>query len=122
MIDLNTILIVSLAILAFVSIILLTVLVPIAIQFSRTLNSLQCFLDVVNDEVTPTVKEVKQSVYGVKNLLHKGSNIVNYSLTEARTLALASVHGFVSGFKNYLSTCKTDESSYNGNGNSNVQY
>ena len=118
MIDLNTVLVISLGVLAFVSFILIAVLVPVAIQFSRTLSSIQSFMDVVNDEVGPTVKEIKESVYGAKSLLQKSTSVLNYGVSEAKTMIVASVHGFVSGVKQYLTICKSTESSYNSNGNS----
>lgn len=117
MIDLNTVLVISLGVLAFVALILLIILVPIAIQLSRTLSSIQFFMEVVNDEAGPTVKEIKESIYGAKNLLKKSTSILNYGASEARTMIVASVHGFVSGVKQYLTICKSDENSYNSNGN-----
>ena len=116
MIDLNTILVISLGVLAFVSLILVMILVPVALQLSRTLSSIQSFMDVVNDDVRPAVKEVKKSIYGVKSIFQKTTNILDSATSEARTMILASAHGFVSGVKQYLTICKSSENGYNNNG------
>ena len=121
MLDLNTIIVISLAVLALFSLVLMMVLVPIAFQFSRALSSLQSLLDTINDDVKPTVKEIKQSVYGVKDALKKGTSVLEASVNEANVFVASSAHGLLTGVKEYFSACKTNESSYNNNGNSKIK-
>ncbi len=118
MLDLNTIVVISLAILAFFSLIVVIVLIPLALQFSKTLSSLKSLLDTINDDVSPTVKEIKQSVYGVKEALAKGTSVFESNVGEASIFVASSAHGLLTGVKEYFSSCKTDENSYNNNGNS----
>ena len=119
--DLNTIVVISLAILAFFSLVMVIVLIPIALQFSKTLGSVQSLLDTINDDVKPTVKEIKQSVYGVKDALTRGTSVLESGVSEASIFAVSSAHGVLAGVKEYLSGCKTDENSYNNNGSSNIR-
>ena len=121
MLDLNTVVVISFAILAFFSLVFIMVLVPMALQFSKTLSSLQSLLDTINDDVKPTVKEIKQSVYGVKDALTKGTSVLESGVSEASIFVASSAHGFLAGVKEYLSLCKTDENSYNSNGSSNIR-
>ena len=114
MLDLNTVVVISLGILAFFSIVLAMILIPIALQCSRTLGSLQNLIDTINNDVKPAVKEIKQSVYGVKDSLERGTN-------EASIFVASSAYGILTGVKEYLSPCKTNKSSYNSNGNSSVK-
>jgi len=116
--DLNTIVVISLAILAFFSLIVVIVLIPLALQFSKTLSSLKSLLDTINDDVSPTVKEIKQSVYGVKKALAKGTSVLESNVGEASIFVASSAHGLLTGVKEYFSSCKTDENSYNNNGSS----
>ena len=121
MLDLNTIVVISLGILAFFSLVLIVVLVPIAMQFSKTLSSVQNLLDIINYDISPTVKDIKQSVYGVKDALKKGSSVLQGGVDEASILLESTAHGLFTGVKEYLSTCKTEKSGYNGNGYSDIR-
>ena len=121
MLDLNTVVVISLSILAFFSLVMVIVLIPIALQFSKTLSSVQSLLDTINDDVKPTIKEIKQSVYGVKDALTKGTSVLESGVGEASIFMASSAHGVLAGVKEYFSGCKTDESSYNNNGNSNIR-
>ena len=121
MLDLNTVVVISLAILAFFSLVIVIALIPIALQFSKTLSSLQSLLDTINDDVKPTVKEIKQSIYSVKDALTKGSSVLESSVSEASIFVASSAHGLLAGVKKYFSVCKTDENSYNNNGSSKIR-
>ena len=121
MLDLNTIVVISLAVLALFSLVLIIVLVPIALHFSKALSSLQSLLDMINDDVSPTVKEIKQSVYKVKDTLTKGSSVLESGVSEASIFAASAAHGVLAGVKEYFSVCKTDENSYNNNGSSKIR-
>ena len=121
MLDLNTIIVISLAVLAFFSLVAIIVLIPIALQFSRTLSSLQGLLDMINDDVSPTVKEIKQSVSRVKDTLTKSSSVLESSVSEASIFAASAAHGVLASVKEYFSVCKTDENSYNTNGSSSLR-
>ena len=121
MLDLNTLIVVSLAVLAFLAFILVIVLIPIAMQLSRTLGSMQVFFDTVNDDVRPAVKEIKQGVYTVKGALYKCSALARHGATQGRDFIVSSAHGVLVGVKEYLSACKTDQNSYNGRSTSDKQ-
>lgn len=116
MLDLNTIVVISLGILAFFSLIVVIILVPLALQFSRTLSSIQNLLDIINYDVTPTFRDVKQSVSGVKNALRKSSLVFQSSVDEAGILVVSATHGLFTGVKEYFAGCKTKENEYNSNG------
>ena len=120
MLDLNTIVVISLAVLAVFSLVLILILVPLALQFSKALGSLQSLLDIINNDVSPAVKEIKQSVYGVKDALKKGSSVFQDNVNEASILVASTAHGVLTGVKEYLSVSKTEEKSYNSNGNSKI--
>ena len=102
MIDLNLTIVISLAVLAFFSFCLFVVIVPVAFQMSRTLNSMQHLLDTINDDLEPTVNQIKQSMGSVKSGLHK-----------ARILVMSSTYGILTGLKDYLKSYKSNETSYN---------
>ncbi len=121
MLDLNTIVVISLAILAFFSLVLIIVLIPLAMQFSRTLSSMQNVIDIINYDVTPTVKEIKQSIVQAKGVLKKGSSVLQDSTSEVSILVSSAAHGLFTGVKEYLSVCKTEENGYNGNGSSDLR-
>lgn len=114
MIDLNFIIAISLAALAFVLFCLLLVIVPVALQFFRTLSSLKDLLDTVNNDVTPTVKEINQSMSSVKNVIQNSSSTVKSTLDEASIFVLSSAYGVLAGVKDYLSGYKNDKAGYNG--------
>ena len=119
MLDLNTIVVISLSVLAFFSLVMVIVLIPIALQFSKTLSSIQNLLDTINDDVKPTINEIKQSVYGVKDVLTKGTSVLESGVDEASIFMASSAHGVLAGVKEYFSSCKTDKNGYNNNGNLN---
>ena len=121
MLDLNTIVVISLGILAFFSLVMIIILIPIALQFSKTLSSVQNLLDTINDDVRPTIKEIKQSVYGVKDALKKGTSVLESGTNEASIFVASSAHGILAGVKEYFSACKTDENSFNNNGSSKIR-
>ena len=119
--DLNTVVVISLGILAFFSLILIVIIVPLALQFSKALSSFQSLLDTINDDVRPTVKEIKQSVSGVKDALQKGTSVLESNIGEVSVFVASSVHGILTGVKEYFFACKTGENGYNGNGNLHVR-
>lgn len=116
MININSVLVISISALAFFSFCFFVVFVPIALQLSRTLNSAQHLIDTINDDLEPTLKEVKHSVDDVKNVVQKTTNTLKDSLSKVRMVILSSAYGILTGFKDYLSSCKTSEGSYNDNG------
>ena len=75
-------------------------------------------IDTINDDLEPTLKEVKHSVDDVKNVVQKTTNTLKDSLSKVRMVILSSAYGILTGFKDYLSSCKTSEGSYNDNGRS----
>ena len=116
MINLNSILVLSLATLAFISFCLLLVIIPIALQLSRTLNSTQHLLDTINDDFEPTVKEIKQSVDGVRNVIQKSTTSVKSGINNTSILLVSSAYGVLAAVKEYLSSYKINETSYNNKG------
>ncbi len=119
MVDLNVLVVISLGILAVVSLCLIVVLIPIASQLIRTLNSAQHLLDIVNDDLEPTVKEIKDSVSTVREFVKTGSSKIRTELDKLQVVLGSSVYGLYCGVKEYVTSYKTDETSYNDNGRSN---
>ena len=115
MVDLNSMLVISLAALAFFSFCCLIVVVPIALQLSRTLSSAQHLLDTINDDFEPAVKEIKQSVSSVRKAVQSGSETVKYSLGDASVLVVSSAYGVLAGIKEYVTGYKNTENGYNNN-------
>lgn len=121
MIDLDFILIVSLGVLAFLSFCTLIIIVPVVLQLSRTLTSLQHLTDTINDDLKPTVNEIKESVGSIKNVFKKGTDKLKSTTYATGIMAISSVHGILKGLKAYLSSYKNNETSYNSNQNKEVQ-
>lgn len=112
--NLNLTIVISLAILAFFSFCIFVILIPIALQLSRTLNSAQHLLDTINDDIEPTVKEIKQSVDKVNSVVKRTGTVVKSGFQEAGILAISSAYGVLSAVKDYVSGFKTGKTSYNG--------
>ena len=113
MIDLNQIIVISLAVLAFFSFCTFILIIPIAIQLSKTLSSAKFLLDTVN-EFEPEVKEVKQSIKNVKDIVRHSTSSVQSNLGETGIFVVSSVYGVLAGVKEYFSDYKNPENSYNG--------
>ena len=113
MIDLNLVIVISLAILAFFSFCLFIVIIPLALQFSKTLSSAQHLFDTIND-IEPTVKEIKQSVDSVRNVVEKSTQRAKSALSNASVFVISTSYGVLAGLKDYLSSYKNTETSYNG--------
>lgn len=105
MLDLNHIVCFSLIILAFFCVFLFIVIVPIALQLSRTLSALQNLLDTLNHDLNPALKQINQ---GVTNAKEKISNI--------KVITLSSLYGLLAGMKDYFLSYKTTRTSYNNKG------
>lgn len=116
MIDLNVVVVISLVILAIFSVFILIVLIPISLQLSRTLNSAQFLLDTINDDLEPTVKEISQSITGVKKVVQKSTTAFKLGMDEAGIILISSAYGIMAGLKDYLSASKSSKTSYNGKG------
>lgn len=112
MIDLNLIVVISLAILAFFSFCTFIVIIPLAFQLSRTLSSAKFLFDTVN-EFEPEVREVKQNIKNVKSVLHQSTLLAKSNMGETGVFLMSSVYGIVAGVKEYFSDCKSSESGYN---------
>jgi len=108
-------------ILALFSIALFFTVLPVVLQLSRTLTSIQNLVDTINDDLEPTVKEINQSVAGIKNILKNSTTLLKSSLKEASVVFISSAYGLMTGIKDYLSNYKTTESSYNGKGNAGTE-
>ncbi len=112
MIDLNLIIVISLAILAFFSFCIFIVIIPIAFQLSRTLSSAKFLFDTVN-EFEPEIKEVKQNIKNVKNVLQQSTLAAKSNMGETGIFLMSSVYGIMAGVKEYFSDCKSSENGYN---------
>ena len=113
MLDLNLVVVISLALLAFFSFCFFCVFIPVAFQLSRTLSSAQNLMDTIHDDFEPTVKEIKQSIDGVKNVVRTGSTAISLGVGEANILVTSLAYGALTGIKEYFSSYKTGEKSYN---------
>ncbi|MBI2995774.1 MAG: hypothetical protein HYY52_03610 [Candidatus Melainabacteria bacterium] len=112
--DLNLVIVFSFVILTFTSICMLVVLVPVALQLSKTLSSAQSLIDLVNDDFEPTIKGVKESIGNVKTLVKTGSKTIRAGINEAGVIILSSASGILAGVRDYFCSYKNDETSYNG--------
>ena len=112
-IDLNLIIVVSLVILTFITFCCFVVLLPIALQTSKTLSSLQSLIDTINNGVGPTVKEVKDSIYNVKDIVQRSTSKAKSTASKTGMLIVSSAYGILTGIKKYLSSYKTTENGYN---------
>ena len=113
MLDLNLIIGLSLTVLAFCTFSILLVIVSIAFQFYKTLNSAQHLIDTVND-FEPDVKEIKDSIRNVRKIVGKGSNALKGNLDEVNIFLVSSAHGILTGVREYFSSCKSYKTSKNG--------
>jgi len=96
--DINQLVIYSLILLSIISLCTFAVILPIAMQTSRTLSSAQNLLDTINNDLEPTVKEIKNSMSSVKSVF----NETNVAIT-------SSTYGVLVGVKDYLSSCRKNK-------------
>jgi predicted PurR-regulated permease PerM len=96
--DINQLVIYSLILLSIISLCTFAVILPIAMQTSRTLSSAQNLLDTINNDLEPTVKEIKNSVHSVKSAF----NQTNVAIT-------SSTYGVLIGVKDYLASCRKEK-------------
>ncbi len=113
MLDLNLVVVISLGLLAFFSFCFFCVFIPVALQFSRTLHSAQDLMETINDDLEPTVKEIRQSIDGVRTVVQTGTTTIKSGINEAGILVTSCAYGVLTGIKEYLSSYKTNEKSYN---------
>lgn len=113
MFDINLILVISISILAFFSFCILLIIIPLGIQFYKTLSSTQQILDLINDELKPTVREIKEGIGSVKSVVKSGTSIAKTGLQETSILLTSSAYGILAAIKDYLKSCKKGETSYN---------
>lgn len=114
MIDLNFIIGISLGILAFFSFCLFVIVVPVVLQLSRTLSSVQHLIDIINDDLEPTVKDIKENLFEVKNKIQKNSVILKTFFKKTQIIVVSGVYGLLYGIKDYLYSTTNQETSYNG--------
>ena len=116
--NLDLILVLSLLVLAFMSFCTFVVLVPLALQLSRTLSSLQHLTNTVKDDFEPSLKEIKQSVDKVNSLVKSGSGYMKFTFDNAGFFIISSAYGMLAGVKDYLASYrdgdKGENTSYNG--------
>ena len=112
--NLDLILVLSLLVLAFMSFCTFVVLVPLALQLSRTLSSLQHLTNTVKDDFEPSLKEIKQSVDKVNSLVKGGSGYMKFTFDNAGVFIISSAYGILTGMKGYLASYKGKDTSYNG--------
>ncbi len=113
MVDLNLLLVFSFVIFTLLFFCFFVVMIPVVYQLVKALSSLQRLMDTVSD-FEPEVKEVKESIRNVKNLFSKSSSSIRTNLNEASIMTVSVAHGVLTGVKEYFSSCKTVENSYNG--------
>ncbi|MBI3591658.1 MAG: hypothetical protein HY094_09825 [Candidatus Melainabacteria bacterium] len=110
--DFNLIVVISLAVLAFFSLCLFAILIPVAMQLSKTLSSVQYLLDTIN-YFGPEVKDFKETLQSVKSVVQKGTKNIESNVDEAGIFVASSAYGILTGVKEYLSSYKTSENGYN---------
>lgn len=114
--DINHIVVISLILLVVISICTFAVVLPISMQLTKTLSSAQDLLDTINNDLEPTVKEIKESVSGVKTIVSRGATVAKLGVNETSMVITSSVYGILVGVKEYFSSYKKEKNSYNGNG------
>lgn len=114
MVDLNLIIGISLVVLAISMCCVLILLVPITLQLYRTLNSYQQLLDIINDDIKPTVKEIKRGVSEIKTTFNKYSSPLTSAASKISIALASSAHGLLTGVKTYIDNLKDEKTSYNG--------
>lgn len=115
MLDLNLILVISIVILAFFSFCILLIIIPLVVQFYKTLNSTQQILDLINNEIKPTVEEITEGISSVKNVVKSSTTIAKSGLQGTSILLTSSAYGILAAIKDYLKSYKKTETSYNDN-------
>ncbi len=105
-VDINLLVVLSLVLLVVIALCTFAVILPIAMQFSKTLGSAQTLLDTINNDLEPTVKEIKESVVVVKDVVSKGSASVKSGVSSAGVVLTSSTYGLLAGIKEYLTSYK----------------
>ncbi len=108
-VDLNQLVVLSLILLALVSVLTFAVILPLAMQASRTLSSAQNLLNTINNDLEPTAKEIRETVNGVKDIFSKGSETVNKGVKVANVAVKSGAFGFLVGLKNYFNSYKNSD-------------
>ncbi|MBI1857704.1 MAG: hypothetical protein HYR97_01090 [Candidatus Melainabacteria bacterium] len=113
--DWHLIISVSLAVLAGTTLIMLIVLIPLALQFHRTLTSAQHLFDTINDDLEPAMKEIKQGVTEIRSRVKQYSSPVTSVFNKLSVVLASSAHGVLTGVKKYIDELSTsDKSDING--------
>lgn len=106
--DLNLIIVVSLFLLALCSFGVLITLIILGVQLSKTLSSAQSLMSLIQNDLEPTVKEIKEGVANVKNILGKYTTPMSSALEKASVTVSSLVHGVQTGVKSYFSSGVND--------------
>lgn len=106
--DLNLIIVVSLFLLALCSFGVLITLIILGVQLSKTLSSLQSLMSLIQNDLEPTVKEIKEGVANVKNVLGKCTMPMSSALEKASVAVSSLVYGVQTGVKSYFSSGVND--------------
>lgn len=106
MVDINTIIGFSLAILAFCGLLFIIIVFPVALQLIKTLTSAQVLMDTVNEDLEPTIKEIRSGVESVKSAVKTCSSGAKSAFDNAGVTIVSSSKSVLEGIKSYISAFK----------------
>lgn len=115
MLDLNNVLVLSIAVLAFFSFCIFIILIPVVYQLLKTLSAFQHMLDTVNS-FDSDVRELKENVSKVKGIVRKSTSLFDSVFKNIGVFLISSAYGMAVGVKEYFSPYKTTNNIYDGKG------
>lgn len=97
---------VSLAVLAVCSIGVLLAVIPLALQLSRVLGSIQHLIDLVLSDIEPAIKGISNSITSVNNSFIKCKNALGSSFKFLGNTCIGAVHTVMSVAKSRIQEFK----------------
>lgn len=102
--DLNLMIVLSLFLLAICSFGVLITLIILGVQLSKTLTSAQSLMSLIQNDLEPTVKEIKESVANIKNIFQQCTTPLSSAVEKAGVAVSSLVHGIQTGVKSYFAS------------------
>ena len=102
--DLNLMIVLSLFLLAICSFGVLITLIILGVQLSKTLTSAQSLMSLIQNDLEPTVKEIKESVANIKNIFQQCTTPLSSAVEKAGVAVSSLVYGIQTGVKSYFAS------------------
>lgn len=112
MTSLDYVVAISLAVLAVSFLGIFIVLIPIGVQLTKLISSMQHLVNNLNDEIQPVVKELRASFDNVKTVVNKCSNSTKDVIDKTKDTVVSITHGVLTGLKAFFKD-KGSKSRYN---------